>query len=447
MKKGPVPTAKKTVRHTSIMLFAALVLFVLNNTPVSFFENMALFLLHKLGAVSALLSQGLCVDIEKLQDLAAVKAICRDTGIQLRGFIYFALSMFLAIPFIRELAKKFRKNDARTDLIISIVSFVILAIAYLPVIKSMGLGHYVEYSEDPFGTVKPFSGKRLLVPFIANMLFCRGYLLYNLFSVVLIVATIFFLKRWFTEKNIKITPLNFLSVLTSSFMIFHFQYTGYVDILVFLLFIILTTYTFDVRTKLAVLTLALLTHEASIFIIIPYIIFMVPKAEKKYCISLLILYLFTYTLFSKTSLPSLYEHHAVISGASSMAYLSNNISRAVWGILIAYKLLWCYIFMALYRAWRSGALFEMMKVFFFIFAPFIMLNMVDTSRLIGYGFLGLLFSLSYLHQKKVLDLAKNNMMFLGNLLIPSFYCGLNTGIVFPIGLYGGIVWLLTNIPG
>jgi hypothetical protein len=220
-----------------------------------------------------------------------------------------------------------------------------------------------------------------------------------------------------------------------------------VDVFVFLLFIIVTTYKFGLHARLVVITMAMLTHEASVFIIIPYILFMIPREEKKYFLSLVLVYVLTYKLFTNASILGMYEHHAILTTESSLAYLHTNIMNALWGILVAYKLLWIYIFIAIHALYKAREHMDLLKIITFIVFPFAMLNMADTSRLIGYGFLGLLFGIAYLHNKKIIDLEKNDLVFNLNLLIPSFYCGLNTGPIMLMGLYKACMLAFSLVQG
>jgi hypothetical protein len=62
---------------------------------------------------------------------------------------------------------------------------------------------------------------------------------------------------------------------------------------------------------------------------------------------------------------------------------------------------------------------------------------VDTSRLMGFAFPGLLLAIRTIRHQMAPRAAERTLaiVFAANLLIPSFYVGLNTGIVLRPGLY------------
>jgi hypothetical protein len=76
--------------------------------------------------------------------------------------------------------------------------------------------------------------------------------------------------------------------------------------------------------------------------------------------------------------------------------------------------------------------------------PFTMLPLVDTSRLIGWGFVGFLFFCAHLLSVEQRPWARwaGRLTLVLNLLIPSLYCGTNTGIIALPGLYERLARLL-----
>jgi predicted membrane protein len=69
---------------------------------------------------------------------------------------------------------------------------------------------------------------------------------------------------------------------------------------------------------------------------------------------------------------------------------------------------------------------------------------IDTSRLIGWSFYALLFSIGTLYQENKSSSQKiAKAIFLVNLLIPALYVGLNLGMFLPPGIYFQL-WRLKN---
>ncbi|HXG01565.1 MAG TPA: hypothetical protein VNL69_12285, partial [Bacteroidota bacterium] len=117
-------------------------------------------------------------------------------------------------------------------------------------------------------------------------------------------------------------------------------------------------------------------------------------------------------------------------------YIVRNPTAALVGIAVAYKLFWIVTATAAVRALKGGEPTVARTIIACTFVPLVVIPFaVDTSRFAGFGFLGLLSAVRYVVDQKVLAGRTLDLVAIINLLIPSVYVGLNSGVAMFPGLY------------
>jgi len=151
----------------------------------------------------------------------------------------------------------------------------------------------------------------------------------------------------------------------------------------------------------------------------------------------LLFYDVIWLLASGLSIYDIFASHNV-SGMSGLEWVISNLSLELFGIFLSYKMIWIIIVWAIIVGIQS----EMWEDVKFILANIgtgILMTIlaVDTSRIMGFAFPGLLISLSVLKNKISTDFSKRVLaiIYLFNLFLPSIYVGLNSGAIMPFGLY------------
>jgi hypothetical protein len=199
--------------------------------------------------------------------------------------------------------------------------------------------------------------------------------------------------------------------------------------------------------KFALLVLALLAHEGSLFV---GLLLACRYLDRRRGISYLVvlgIYAAAWLASYGGNPGSLLAAHTV-QGRSAVGWIVRHPMRELLGLLVAFKALWVLPVMAAAiefrrRAWKSAGF-----IVCCLGAGVLMTLLgVDTSRLAGFAFPAILVSLPILCRRYGPDKAPAflSMVFLVNLLIPSVYVGVNTGAVVRSGLYAylflALVWV------
>lgn len=318
---------------------------------------------------------------------------------------------------------------------------------------SMGVGYCTMASdpfvEDPLLPVdRQWFYRRFLKSAIAYFLQLRGRLLYFVFStfcayLVVVFSIVLGQARHGHETSAKplaqgMLLLRYLSLATSSYIIYDFQLPGYADNVVFLLLALNALLPLSTQARLSCVALTVATHEASLAVLTPVILFWCSRSVQRGASVILFLYLLIWFGMSRFSPHGMMGAHAVIGGKAIREWVVDEPGRLLMGVFLAYKLLWLLPLLAVSWCCRCLRLFEWIGIFAVLLAPALVVFVaVDTSRLMGYGFLGILACLALLDQQE-LSLTRRRILhglFLANLAVPSVYCGLNTGIMTFPGAY------------
>lgn len=280
------------------------------------------------------------------------------------------------------------------------------------------------------------------MPAMAYILFFRGNWLYYLFFLGLTVGLIALLLQW-NKENGRLNAWQFLSLCTSSFVLFQFQSPGYPDILVFIFFLLVMQDGFNKDAKLSMLILALATHEASLLVGAVLAWRYLSRGKFIAFISSLAVYTGIGLIASGFHIEALNRYN--VSDMPGIEWVLRAPLKELLGVFIAFKALWGVIFAGIALGIRHKFHREAKFIIFTTLAGLLMTFLaIDTSRMMGFAFPGLLIALSVIRQ----TLPRRTIqrfyasIFLLNIVIPSFSVELNAQVGFAPGLYQRVyAWL------
>ncbi|MBD1933103.1 MULTISPECIES: hypothetical protein [Cyanophyceae] len=374
--------------------------------------------------------------------------------IPIKGMLFFVATLVVGMPILMSIIKSrfflFNAGFTRRS-IASLSIFLILSLLILPFRYPLGTAvmglEYAIRSLEPFSQNADWYYRRLLMLAIANFIHMSGPFLYYIFSLlctyVLILLSLTFIESKILNldnryPNYRTQFLYCLSIVTSSYVMFNYQFPGYVDQLFFILILLPACIPMSRQGRLGTLALALATHEASAFVFIPIVIFCFPRREVLTALSLVPIYCFIWFAGSGFSLDSPVKAHLILENKTALQYLAENPLMGLAGFFFSYKLLWVITLYILWILWRQGETLLVAAIASIIAFPIsTMFLIVDTSRNVGYGFFGMLIALAILlgEEKKIPGFKMLFYIALANIILPSYYVGLNTGFQSYTGLY------------
>lgn len=347
----------------------------------------------------------------------------------------------------------------------ALVTFVLLCFLVIPIgpslLGSMGIA-YGGISSSPFCQDSGWFYRRLLKPAVAHLLQLEGFL-YWVFSLsctfVVILLTLTYLARHRKSFGLaghhakaRLLPLDrmllLLSIATSSYIIYDYYMPGYTDQFIFILILLGACVPMTSQGRLAIVVLAQASHEIGVFCVLPIILVSYPRRDKLPALTVIGLYFLLWLASFGFDLPRAFAAQAHVAGEPAYRFLFERPHWLVLGSFMSYKLLWGLAALGMWVLWKNHLRGTVAKVLMVLLFPMIMLPLgVDTSRLVGFGFLALLACVVVLdhefqsrRQRAVL-----RCLYVANLVLPSFYCALNDGIVFYPGLYKLIARTLHGI--
>lgn len=389
-----------------------------------------------------------------IEDVLNRKTLIYRVYPNLRGMFYLYSVAILALPVIRDVFK-FSSTPSKAYNQIRSIGLAIIVFSILFVLhpqfgpRSMGI-EYGEIAANPFRQLSDLFSRRLLMPAVAHIFFFRGYWLYYIFCVILTIYFVAALHSWLT-RSVPLSAWEYLSICTSSFVFYQFQFPGYPDILVYIFFLFVMQDEISLNSKLTLLVLSLFVHESSLFV---GLILAWRFLDRKRClwyVLVLVLYFLIWMAVSQSGPQTIFASNN-IEDLSGIDWVIKNPGFEILGIFFSYKILWVVVFWAMIQSYRSEMYRDIVYIGGLLGAGLLMtLLAVDTSRLLGFTFPMLLFSLNILANKPLTQLERKilSIVFLFNLFIPSVYVGLNMGPVVDSGLYAwlynGILGLITGV--
>lgn len=395
--------------------------------------------------------------VDKMQELFGLGV---PAGATVRGLLFTTAIVPVLSIVVRGLARHHVERLWNWKLFVAaVVAFATLSCLVVPgELRSQG-EVYGSLSGDPFNEPYDFYHRRVFVPFLAHVLgWQRGtyYLIFSLLLAFLVlygVSVLLFggrsisaaipaidslvgklpevdLSRWsWPDKLLVLT-----STASSSFFIFNFQYPGYVDAMVFIALVLMALLPLDVTEIRALSVVMLATTEAACWpLCVLYLLFL-SRRDRLGNLLLLVIYGVLWLSIMKFNVAEVFARHTTV-GKPGMQILVENLPRLAAGVVLAYKLLWIVPILTWMRGLASSRQLLLLTVM--LASPFSMMPLIDTSRLIGWGFLGFLLCLVLLlgSAGPGRGMYVVRVVLALNLWFPSVYCGTNTGIIAQPGLY------------
>ncbi|NJK67495.1 MAG: hypothetical protein HC941_14060 [Microcoleus sp. SU_5_3] len=385
------------VANTSVDRIHKLIFIVLQNLPVKGIENSLIK-----------------YEVEKAE-------IGIHYIISIKGFLFFVAFLALACPIIVSVMRSpsfWHKLGIKRIAVAAVYFFLALSLLAFPYSYPYGLNahpsglsglglSYGKMSLSPFAESYEIVARRLLKPAIAYFIQMQGNLLYYLFSLIciyiLIFMTLVFLeskissKHRIGENKLIIYTRKFwvyLSVMTSSYMMVCFQWPGYPENISFILILLAACLPMSRQARLGIVALCMVNHDGSAFALIPIILFCFPKQERIPALFTVVLFYGIWFFSHGLNLHKGLASHVVVGNHSNWSLLTKNPGLAVAGVFFAYKLLWFLLLYATQRLWSQGEREIALAIASITLFSLVMLLLAwDTTRLTGFGFLGMLIAL------------------------------------------------------
>jgi hypothetical protein len=297
--------------------------------------------------------------------------------------------------------------------------------------------HLARIAVAPFNEVYSVLHRRLFHVFMANSLGATTPETYTVLGIVL--GLVFFYLVWvylfgpgtsrvpFTQQALVMASLG-----TCAFIFYGYQYPGYADVTAFICFMLLVLLPLDDVAQCILVILALATSEGSSWVLGPLIVLVLPRGNRIRCLAILALYWAVWLATMRFDLIGIISKHTGSGSKSGFVFLMENKASLVLGIFFSYKLWWALL-VAMVVALRDQPRLLLTAAALF-FCSFLMLPLIDTSRLMGWGYLGLLLLAREYFARRPPGAAFLAVAAL-SILVPSYYFGTNIGCQVAPGLY------------
>ena len=383
--------------------------------------------LHNTGFVGGAASGGTAA-----QQVEAFKSVI----IPVKNMLFLTVVVFLGIPVGRATLGAWRKSmSGRGARAVGKPMVALLALGLLAFPMQLGLlgRGYSRISMSLMGATDP-SGllyRRALMPALAHFTQLQGPFWYLIFSLIVSYGLLVCINWYFSNAGLDLPLYALISVGTSAFFFALLQSPGYPEHLAYILVLLAAVVPMDDLTKVKAGALALLAHEGVMLVLAPLAIFRFTLAARRGTLLVIGAYLIAWLAsHGWRPLQVIASHN--INGLSGWQWAIREPALLVAGIFFTYKLLWILIVWALIRspAPERSLIVSMLAVGFL--ACFLG---VDTTRMAGFGFIGLLVALAAICRNRGKLPLTAKLVLAANLCVPSLYVGLNVGGYVFNGLY------------
>lgn len=410
-------------------VFSICLLFFLVHTPIHFlyswYDKILLFLTSQ-----SVIAKETSVEIEKGREL-----LFHNVIIPLRTFLFFISAVVIAVPLYRAL----RFTIASPSCFVPwqtvktvLLTMVIVCCLVIPMrLGIMGVG-YAQMSFHPLGMYDPSNQlyQRILMPAAAYFFQLQGPILFFIFSLFLTALLVVLVHYYFLLRGMTLSLLESVSICTSSFIMTQIQSPGYTEQLAYVFLLLFFLFPLNSFAKYSIVVFALLSHEISGGLLAVIAFFTFSKTEKIHTAVISVLYGIMWSASFGFNTSALIAARNV-GETSALWWIFHYPWREFLGIVISYKFLWLILFAAIYsmKSMRTFLLAILFCSFLFT------LGGVDTSRLMGYAFLALLPAFYVVKKYSILSDRSLQLFLWLNILTPSFYVGINAGVVSFNGIY------------
>jgi hypothetical protein len=363
-----------------------------------------------------------------------------QTVIRLKGIVFLISLLILSYPVMRSLRGAhilWERNKLLARLLRSAAVFGVLSVLIIPLPLGILHRHYSEMSISPFDAPRGWFYRRLLMPAVAHYLGFEGPVFYYVFSVIITFVLIFLVSCSIEHQNVRIRFCHLLSISTSAFIIFNFMTVGWADSMMDIVILLLLFVADSNEARLSLLALGLATHEATVFIFVPMILFLFPRKRWIEYFAVIALYFSLHLLSFQFDAFTLIKSQVAPDNRTGLDWLILYPWRGFAGWLLCYKLLWLVIGFGIYKMLKDkDTRCALAVVTFSVIVPAVINVMtVDVYRHVAEGFCGLLIAYVYLARSGYLEKLPFKCIMALNILMPSIYVGTNSGFRFKQGLY------------
>jgi hypothetical protein len=368
--------------------------------------------------------------------------------IPVKSLIFFVCTAVLIVPLGRaflDIGRKILTQKLLFKTMTSVCICIILTSTVFPI--SFGRS-YARISTDPFNQNVDQLYRRILIPGLANLYHLDGFLYAFLFwAIVLFTALV--ARVYSLRKDIDLSIMQEVSLLTVGVFVSSFQCPGYPEIAVLLLAIIaLIEFENDgvfTSKQLAAFSLALMAHEAcAVIVFAPMILFLfgrkswIPTGIVTLIYGVSVLTNFSFNISVPLGVQT------TVSDIPATVYFWRSPSTVLIAALFSFKVLWVIIVVALFYMLRNNrrvAGFVLFGVALALASTYIA---VDYTRLVGFATIPLI--VCFVEARRKIPLRLLNAIMAVNILTPSFYVGGNCGLLPFRGLYYGVYSLFLKLP-
>jgi hypothetical protein len=410
----------------------------------------------------------------------AAQQITEHVFVPLKELLFLAAFLTIAYPIIRCASKCsdfWRRLGSNHTLLAALALFFALALLVFPYSYPGGLHSHPsglagngqlfgQMSLAPFQENDPMFYKRLLAPALAHFIHLDGYVRYYFFSLIctyiLILLTVAFSETkllpaasggdHLLSPNFKVKWLIYLSVMTSSFILTDFQWPGYSDHLSFILVLLMATIPMTPQARIATIALCLLNHDGIALALLPVILCCFPKKERVTAFLGVGLFYVVVAAGYGFSVDRAFQGQQTVSDSGTGSVWEAALQDPgffVASLFFTYKLLWIVPALAVAMLWNQKDKATSTAIIGISFFP-VLLTLIawDTTRVAGFGWLGLLIALGVLMRKwnrrpKVYRYALLALTS-ANLMIPSYNVVLGFKDSFSRYPYPGLYMLIDS---
>ena len=279
-----------------------------------------------------------------------------------------------------------------------------------------GMGEWFgQMSVAPFQENNPMISKRLLKPALAHFFHMEGYVRYYLLSLFftfgLILLTVGLLETRLLARtdggSYVETPsgavkwLIYFSAMTSSFILTDFQWPGYSDQLSFILLLVMAITPMTPQARIATLVLCLVNHDGIALAFIPIVLCCFPRPERFIAfVTIGLFYGIAAAVYGFNVQKSLEVQQTVSSIGPVWEAAFTDPGFLLASLFFTYKLLWLAPAVAVALLWRDRDKLTAIAIIAITFLPIAFILIAwDTTRVAGFGWLGLLITFGVLLTK------------------------------------------------
>jgi hypothetical protein len=401
---------------------AIALLFVATHAPVDFVMSWYDRFFHMLYGSGYLSIASLQFLIQRKHEILVMVIVPVQT------LLFFSALAIVVYPILSDLRRSGVLLASRIHGTAFSYSVVLAFGALMLLVVPMQLGQmgnvYSLMSRAPFNYQdwQLWSYQRILMPALAYLLQFQGPVLYFLFSIIVTAVLFYLVHLFFRVRGIALTPLELISIGTSSFIITQFQSPGYPEQLMYIFILLLCIIPTGTVTRLSLFVLSLLSHEVSALPLLFIALFFFPRKQLAMMLAITALYGLFWIVSYGGDVERLLAVRNV-NGMNGIAWAAEYPVRLLLGIAVSFKLLWVMII----RDFIMNPKMRMVHAGSILVALFVATVGVDTSRLMGFGFLSLLLSIASYRMEHSADSVIYRSIIIANILLPSFYIGTNIG--------------------